>query len=257
MATPNCNNCVMSFRMTCTLWLNSFLLSTFPLQLCINWTGYLICNRTQFLCNFHFLMWLLLQMPCLVIWAFYFHNSGFPLSVSGSWSGSMCRAHIALQELQAVVMMLHRLAFQLPGRVVVLHLDNSTVKAYLCNQGGTVSPFSLDWPARYWVWLTSIVVHLFQHTFLPISMWRLIICQRVSCFWNDIFFLKLPKCLFTFEVYQRWICWHPPIPLNVSIIIPWKFHYLWGLGIECLQSSLEVSDKLWLSSSCISSSSSV
>ena len=32
-----------------------------------------------------------------------------PLSVSGFWSGSMYRTHIALQELQAVVMMLQKL----------------------------------------------------------------------------------------------------------------------------------------------------
>ena len=73
-------------------------------------------------------------------WAFYFQGSGLPLSVSGSWLGSLCRAHIALQELQAVAMMLCRIAFCLSGKVVVLHLDNNTAKAYLCNQGGTVSP---------------------------------------------------------------------------------------------------------------------
>ena len=44
-------------------------------------------------------------------WAFYFRGSGLPLSAIGSWSGSMCRAHIALQELQAVAMMQHRMAF--------------------------------------------------------------------------------------------------------------------------------------------------
>ena len=74
-------------------------------------------------------------------WAFYFQGSGLPLSVSGTWSGSLSRAHIALQELQAVAVMLRRMAFCLSGRVVALHLDNSTAKAYLCNQGGTVSPF--------------------------------------------------------------------------------------------------------------------
>ena len=37
--------------------------------------------------------------------------------------------------------MLHRMAFYLSGKVVALHMDNSTAKAYLCNQGGTVSPF--------------------------------------------------------------------------------------------------------------------
>ena len=35
-------------------------------------------------------------------------------------------ADIALLELQAVAMMLCRMAFHLPGKVVVLHLDNST-----------------------------------------------------------------------------------------------------------------------------------
>ena len=74
-------------------------------------------------------------------WAFYFQGSGLPLLVSGSWLGSLCRAHIALQELQAIVMMLHRMAYHLSHKVVALHLDNSTAKAYLCNQGCTVSPF--------------------------------------------------------------------------------------------------------------------
>ena len=74
-------------------------------------------------------------------WAFYFQGSGLPLSVSGAWSGSLARAHIALQELQAVTVMLCRMAFCLSGMVVALHLDNSTAKVYLCNQVGTVSPF--------------------------------------------------------------------------------------------------------------------
>ena len=74
-------------------------------------------------------------------WVFYFQGSGLPLSVSGSWSSAMCTAHIALQELQVIAMMLCRMTFCLSGKVVALHLDNSTVKAYLCNQGGTVSPF--------------------------------------------------------------------------------------------------------------------
>ena len=76
-----------------------------------------------------------------LIGLFYFQGSGSPLSVSGSWSGSMCRAYIALQELQAIAMMLCRMSFHLSGKVVALHLDNSMAKAYLCNQGGAVSPF--------------------------------------------------------------------------------------------------------------------
>ena len=85
-------------------------------------------------------------------WTFYFQGSGVPLSFSGPWSGSMCRAYIALQELQAIAVMLHRMAFHLCGKVVALHLDNSTDKAYLCNQDGTVSPF-LSRPA---CWILSL-----------------------------------------------------------------------------------------------------
>ena len=77
-------------------------------------------------------------------WAFYFQGSGLPLSVSGACSDSLSRAHIALHELQAVAIMLHRMAFHFSSKVVALHLDNSTAKAYLCNQGGTVSPFSFQ-----------------------------------------------------------------------------------------------------------------
>ena len=82
-------------------------------------------------------------------WAFYFQGSGLPLLVSGSWSGSLCRAHIALQELQAVAIMLCRMAFHLSGKVVALHLDNSTAKAYLCNQVVQCLLFFPGWPARY------------------------------------------------------------------------------------------------------------
>ena len=82
-------------------------------------------------------------------WAFYFQVSGLPLLVSGSWSGSMCRAHNALQELQDVAMMLHGMAFCLCGKVAALHLDNSMAKAYLCNQGVQCLLFFPGWPAGY------------------------------------------------------------------------------------------------------------
>ena len=70
-------------------------------------------------------------------WAFYIHGSGGPIYCCDSWSGSMCKVHIVLQELQAVAIMLHIMAFQLSIKLVALHLNNSTANAYLCNQGGT------------------------------------------------------------------------------------------------------------------------
>ena len=71
----------------------------------------------------------------------YFHGSGDPISCCGNWSASMHKVHIALQGLQAVVLLLCKMTFYLSGKVVSLHLDNSTDKAYLCNQRGTTSHF--------------------------------------------------------------------------------------------------------------------
>ena len=52
----------------------------------------------------------------------------------------MHKVHTVLQELQAVALMLEKMVFCLPGKVVALHLDNTTAKAYLWNQGATASP---------------------------------------------------------------------------------------------------------------------
>ena len=49
-------------------------------------------------------------------------------------------------------MMLCRMAFCLSGKVVALHLDSSTAKAYLYNQEGTVSPFL----SRLACWILSL-----------------------------------------------------------------------------------------------------
>ena len=64
----------------------------------------------------------------------------------------MCKACIALQELQAVAMILSRMVFWLSGMVFAFHLDNCSTKAYLCNQGGTVSPFL----SRLACWILSL-----------------------------------------------------------------------------------------------------
>ena len=119
-------------------------------------------------------------------------------------------------------MMLCRMDFWLYGKVVALHLENSTAKAYLCNQGGTVSPFlsrlacqilSLTNKHSITVIPAPIATHLSVGT-IYLSWGQLL--------WSGIFFLTLLRQLFAFGVYHRWICLHPPMPLNVSIITPWK-----------------------------------
>ena len=77
--------------------------------------------------------------------AFYFQRTRFPLTYSGTWPGSVYNIHIVLQELYAVALMLCKMAFQLPCKVVALPLDTSTTKAYLCNKSGRASfPFFPD-----------------------------------------------------------------------------------------------------------------
>ena len=56
----------------------------------------------------------------------------------------MCKVNIALQTLWVVVLMLYRMGFHLYGKAFALHVDNSTPKAYLCNQGATFSTFLLN-----------------------------------------------------------------------------------------------------------------
>ena len=182
-------------------------------------------------------------------WAFYFQGSGLPLSVSGAWSGSLSRAHVALQELQAVAIMLHRMAFHLSGKVVALHLDNSTAKAYLCNHGGTVSPF-LSRLACQILSLTD------KHgiTLLPAYIPTHLNVEADFLSWEQMlqsgtFFIRWLRQLFTFGAFQRWTSWHLLILLNANIISLWNLHCLWDLGIECLQPSLEISGKLFVSSS--------
>ena len=58
----------------------------------------------------------------------------------------MYKLHTALQELQADVLMLLRMAFHLSGKVVALHVDNSTVKVYLCHVCGPVTFFKITLP---------------------------------------------------------------------------------------------------------------
>ena len=54
------------------LLLTSFVFFTLLFQFCTNFIGCLSCKSVQFPCNFFIMMWLLLQMLCLVIGSFIF-----------------------------------------------------------------------------------------------------------------------------------------------------------------------------------------
>ena len=186
MAIPNFGDCVMSFRVTCWLYITLqptfFLLSIFPFQLYINWNSYLICNRVHFPCSFHFMMWLLLQMPHLLIGPFIFRDL-------------ICHCQLADPGLVLCVGLI--LPFRnfrqlpwsclewLPAYLVrwLPCILITALKELICViKVVQYLLFFPDWPAGYWVWLTSTVLLSFQHMFLPISVWRLIICHGVNCF---------------------------------------------------------------------------
>ena len=77
-----------------------------------------------------------------------------------------------------------------------------------------------------------MVLLLFHHTFLPISMWKLTVFHRYSWSQTGIFFLALPKQLSNFRVNWRWISWLPNIPINVSFIKFWKITTSRSFGVN-------------------------
>ena len=84
---------------TFILFFLSFLSTSVNSRICLNE------NRALFPCNLPFSDVAMAIDTTLNHLAFYFQDSGLPLSFSGTWSDSACRVHIPLQELQALVLM--------------------------------------------------------------------------------------------------------------------------------------------------------
>ena len=165
MATPNCGTCVMSFRMTC------YMFTILP-PICFSCSFSLssLCQLEQVShlqqspvpLQFPLPVWLLLLLPHPLIGPLIFRDLVYLYWLVDPGQVLLCRAHIASQELQAIAMMLHSMAFHLPGKMVALHLDSITAKAYLCNKGGTVSPFL----SRLACWILSLT-NKYSITLIP------------------------------------------------------------------------------------------
>ena len=100
---------MLNFYHSCFFY---FYIFAFLPLLCISSRDFLSLNRVQSPCNFLFLIWL----PLLLYLGQWFH-----ISCCGTWSSAMHKVHIALQELQAVVLMLHKIIFRLSNKVIALH----------------------------------------------------------------------------------------------------------------------------------------
>ena len=100
-----------------------------------------------------------------------------------------------------------------------------------------------------------MVLLLFQHIYLPISLWKLTISLRVSWFQSGNCFLTYLMLHFIFGIYQRLICWPPHIPMSALLCLGKSPTSC--LGVECFQPSLDISVELCLSSPSLSSPGSV
>ena len=243
------------FRVTCWLFIillpTCFLLYIFPFQLNINWNSYLICNRVQFPCNFHFLMWLLLQMPHPIIGHFVFRVL-------------VCHYELVDPGLfPCVGLLLPCRSFRKMPWCGVEWLSTYLVRWLPCIWLTALQKcicvikvvqyllFLPGWPARCWVWPASTVLLLFQHTFLTISMWRPVAYGVVSSPSDSPSgFLPLGSTRGgSADIFP-----YHSMPALLHLGNTTTFGYL---VVEYLQPSLKVSGKVCVSSSCISSSSSV
>ena len=144
MDRHNFSGCAMSFRVTCWVFMILLLVYFFLFHFSLP-----VHHQLQSLSQLQQSpVPLQFPLPHVVIatdamphfWAC-FQDSGVPVSCCITLPTSMCKGHIALQELQAVSLMLHKMAFWLSCKVVALHLDSGTAKAFICNQSNTASPF--------------------------------------------------------------------------------------------------------------------
>ena len=147
-------------------------------------------------------------------------------------------------------MMLCRMAFCLSCKMVALHLDNSTAKAYLCNQGGTVSPFL----SRLACQILSLI-NKYGITLIPAYIPTHLNVEVNYLSWDQ---LLLEWHLLSQVAHAAFCLWGLPEGGPTRIVsfysMPALFHLgnsttSGGLGVQCLQPSLEFSAKLYVSSS--------
>ena len=117
--------------------------------------------------------------------------------------------------------------FCLSGKVVTLHLDNNTAKAYLYNQGITISSFLSKLGFHILILadnygITLIPAYICTHLNVKadylsegrlIPEWHLLPC--------------IVQVVFQLGINWRWTSWHPHILINASIIALWITLYLW------------------------------
>ena len=121
MTTHNVASCAVSFRVTCWTLITLPLIYFFLLFLLCSGLA-LSFDRVHFSHNFLLFIWLLLPVLLPISGPFIFRALRFLSSVFVPGLVVMCKMHIALQEIQAVVLMLHKMAFHLYNKVVAFYI---------------------------------------------------------------------------------------------------------------------------------------
>ena len=139
---------VVSFRVTCwmfiILWLTYFILFNFLFRSASTSENISIATEFNFLAVSS--SWYGYHCGCygqsfgLLFAGFWVYLS---LSFNETWLCSISKLPVVLQGLQVDVIIWHRMIYHLSGKAVAMYFYNSTAKAYVCNQGGTV-PFFLQ-----------------------------------------------------------------------------------------------------------------
>ena len=158
------------------------------------------------------------------------------------------------RELQVVALMMHRMAFHLSHKLVVLHLDNSTAGAYLCNEGDMKMLYilySFQTSLLLRIWLTNqTAITIYIPTHLPLEANYLLQARLVlewylfsACSLSNLSILGSTRGgLVSILMYQSM-----PAVLYIGNLMT-----SWILWVKYFQPSLAVSGQFCVSCSCIS-----
>ena len=79
--------------------------------------------------------------------------------------------------------------------------------------------FFLGEPATYWIWPACMVLLLFHHTYLHVSLWELTIIAKVASRMASSSSHSLSS-VSTIGLTQRWINWHPRVQSMSALLQP-------------------------------------
>ena len=120
VAMHNLAKCAMLNRVTCWMLILLLFISFFLLPPALHQL-----QRLSQLCQTLVSLWFSLFDVVIITdamphhWDFHVQASGVPNLCCSNWSGYLYKAHMALQELQVVVLMLCKMAFHLSDKLVV------------------------------------------------------------------------------------------------------------------------------------------